>query len=240
MTHVVHPYAHRLGILRDWRARWFVRDKRQYAKYLVVDTKVREFLHKRLKGALIGEIDTEVTPAHYRIVVRTARPGVMIGRGGENINALRAELAKLLRKLKADDMPPVRLDVEEIRSPETNAAVVAQMIAEQLEKRIAFRRVLKQMADKVMASREVEGGRIILKGRVGGSEMKRKEEIRKGRVPLTTLRADVDYAHAEAYLPYIGLTGIKVWIYRGEVFDSDRAKAQEREVASRSDGTALA
>ncbi len=217
MTHVVHPYGFRIGILRDWRARWFVRDQKQYARFLVVDTKVRELLRKRLKGALIAEIDTEITPSHYRIIVRTARPGMVIGRGGEAITALRNDLNRFLQKIKAE-VPPMRLEVEEVRTPEKYAAVVAQMVAEQLEKRIAFRRVLKQMADKVMASREVEGVRIVLKGRIGGAEMKRKEEIRKGRVPLTTLRADVDYAHAEAYLPYVGLTGVKVWIYRGEVF----------------------
>jgi small subunit ribosomal protein S3 len=230
MTHVVHPYGFRIGILRDWRARWFVRDQKQYAHFLVVDTKVREMLRKRLKGALVAEIDTEITPSHYRIVVRTARPGIVIGRGGEAITALRNDLSRFLQKIKAQ-VPPMRLEVEEVRTPEKYAAVVAQMVAEQLEKRIAFRRVLKQMVDKVMASREVEGVRIVLKGRIGGSEMKRKEEIRKGRVPLTTLRADVDYAHAEAYLPYVGLTGVKVWIYRGEVFVPASQRSRQAELS---------
>lgn len=224
MTHVVHPYSHRLGIIRDWKARWFSPSKKEYVAQLKMDTLIREFLKKRLRGMYIAGIETERTQAAYRILIKTSRPGLVIGRSGEGATLLKKEIAKVIKKANIANVPEMKLDVEEVKNPESNAAIVAYMVAEQLEKKMPFRRVLKQTAEKVMANREVEGVRIMVKGRVGGSEMARKESIKKGRIPLTTLRADVDYAHDEAYLPYTGLTGVKVWIYRGEVFEMEEGQ----------------
>ncbi len=224
MTHVVHPYAHRLGILRDWKSRWFVRDDKKYREYLRTDTLLREFLKKRLKGMFVDSIEIERHNNVLRIIVRTARPGLIIGRSGEGVAKVRKELQSKLMRMKLSELPELKLDIEEVKSPETSAQIVAEMVAEGLEKRMPFRRVLKQSVDKVMANREVKGVRIGIAGRVGGSEMARSEEIKKGRVPLQTLRADVDFARAEAYMPYSGLVGVKVWIYKGEVFESDTAQ----------------
>ncbi len=227
MTHVVHPYAHRLGIIRDWKSRWFVRDRAQFKEFLKADTLLREWLKKRLKGMYVSDIEIERGASTLRIIVKTARPGMLIGRSGEGIKALNNEIAKKLNKMNLTEMPKVKLDIEEIRSPEASAQIVAEMIAESLEKRMPFRRVLKQTIDKVMANREVKGVRISISGRIGGAEMSRKEQIKKGRVPLQTLRADIDFAKAEAYLAYTGLVGIKVWIYKGDIFEEDK-KAQNK------------
>ncbi len=221
MTHVVHPYAHRLGILRDWKSRWFVRDDKRYREYLRTDTLLREWLKKRLKGMFVDSIEIERHNNVLRIIVRTARPGLIIGRSGEGVVKVRKELQSKLMRMKLSELPELKLDIEEVKNPETSAQIVAEMVAEGLEKRMPFRRVLKQSVDKVMANREVKGVRIGIAGRVGGSEMARSEEIKKGRVPLQTLRADVDFARAEAYMPYSGLVGVKVWIYKGEIFEAD-------------------
>lgn len=218
MTHVAHPYAQRLGILRDWKSRWFTTNPKRYQEFLKCDTILRELLAKRLRGMYVSSIEIERNAGTMRIIVKTSRPGFIIGRSGEGATRLRADITKILRKLKLSEMPTVKLDIEEIRSPESNAAIVAAMIAEGLEKRLPFRRVLKQTVDKVMANRDVEGVRISIAGRVGGSEMSRREDIKRGRIPLQTLRADIDFGKAEAYIAYSGLIGVKVWIYRGEIF----------------------
>jgi small subunit ribosomal protein S3 len=155
-----------------------------------------------------------------RVIIKTSRPGVVIGRSGEGSVKIKAEVDKLVSKLGIEELPEIKIDVEEIRSPESNAAIVAQMIIEGLEKRMPFRRVLKQTADKVMANRDVQGVRIALAGRLGGAEMARREQVKKGRIPLQTFRADIDYAREKAHLPY-GVIGIKVWVYRGDVFDTN-------------------
>jgi small subunit ribosomal protein S3 len=227
MTHVVHPYAHRLGIIRDWKSRWFVRDRAQFKEFLKTDTLLREWLKKRLKGMYVSGIEIERGASTLRIIVKTARPGMLIGRSGEGVKKLNNDIAKKLNRMNLSEMPQVKLDIEEIRSPEANAQIVAEMVAESLEKRMPFRRVLKQTVDKVMANREVKGVRILISGRIGGAEMSRKEQIKKGRVPLQTLRADIDFAKAEAYLAYTGLVGIKVWIYKGDIFEEDK-RAQNK------------
>ena len=221
MTHVVHPYAHRLGIIRDWKSRWFVRDRKQFKEYFKADTVIREWLKKRLKGMYVADIEMERGAGTLRIIVKTARPGMLIGRSGEGVQKLHKEIAKQMRALKLTEMPEVKLDIEEIRNPEANAQIVAEMVAESLEKRMPFRRVLKQTIEKVIANRDVKGVRIALAGRIGGAEMSRNEQIKRGRVPLQTLRADIEFARTEAYLAYTGLVGIKVWIYKGEIFDTD-------------------
>jgi small subunit ribosomal protein S3 len=218
MTHTVHPYAHRLGILRDWKSRWFSLDPRKYREFVKTDTIIREFLVKRLRGSYVSSVEIERNQNMLRVIIKTSRPGIIIGRNGEGSIKLKAEIEKTLRKLKLQEIPEIKIDVEEVRSPESNAAIVAQMIAEGLEKRMPFRRVLKQTADKVIANRDVVGVRIGISGRLGGADMSRDEKIKKGRIPLQTFRADIDFAREKAYLPY-GVIGIKVWIYRGDIFD---------------------
>jgi small subunit ribosomal protein S3 len=176
----------------------------------------------------IDAVEIERSQKDIRILIKTSRPGLIIGRSGEGINQLKKDVDLFLRKQKMSDKSELKIDVEEIRSPESSARIVGQMIAEGLEKRMTFRRVMKQTAEKVMANRDVEGVRIILSGRLGGADMARKEEIKKGRVPLQTLRADIDFARVEANLPY-GVIGIKVWIYRGQVFTDRKAGQQDTE-----------
>jgi len=185
-------------------------------------------LNKRLKGMSVDAVEIERNDKEIRLIIKTARPGIIIGRSGEGINKLKKEIDMFLRKQRAVHKPELKIDIEEIRSPESSASIVGQMVAEGLEKRMTFRRVMKQTIEKVMANRDVEGVRIILSGRLGGADMARKEELKKGRVPLQTLRADIDFARVEANLPY-GVIGIKVWIYRGEVFADRKAGQKDAE-----------
>lgn len=233
MTHVAHPFVQRIGLNRDWKSRWFTTDKKKFREYLRTDAAVRKLLAGKLKGMSVDTVEIERDEKALRIIVRTARPGLVIGRSGEGATNLKKEIDMLLRKLKLSEKPEIKLDIEEIRSPESSAAIVGQMIAEGLEKRMPFRRVMKQTVEKVMANRDVQGVRIILSGRLGGADMARKEEQKKGRIPLQTLRADIDFARVRATLPY-GTLGIKVWIYRGEVFEDRRAGASDAKKPARS------
>ncbi len=230
MTHVAHPYVQRIGVNRDWKSRWFTTDAKKFREYIRADAAIRKLLEKKLKGMSVDTVEIERGQKDLRIIIKTARPGLVIGRSGEGATKLKKELDMLLRTLKLIEKPEIKLDVEEVRSPESSANIVGQMIAEGLEKRLTFRRVMKQTIEKVMANRDVEGVRIILSGRLGGADMARKEELKKGRIPLQTLRADIDFARVTARLPY-GAIGIKVWIYRGQVF-ADR-KANPAEAAPR-------
>ncbi len=223
MTHTVHPYAHRLGVIRDWKSRWFATTPKQYRENVMIDTTIRRFLKKRLRGMYVTSVEIERTRQAIRILVKTSRPGMVIGRAGEGSQKLIKEITKVAHTVKGAPKLPIKLDIEEVRSPESQAPVVAYMIAEGLEKRQTFRRVLKQTVEKVKANRDVQGVRIALAGRLGGAEMSRQEEIKRGRVPLQTIRADIDFARENAYLPY-GVIGIKVWIYRGEIFDEKKNK----------------
>jgi small subunit ribosomal protein S3 len=232
MTHIVHPYAHRLGIIRDWKSRWFAGDKKSYRENIKVDEMIRRFLTKRLRGTYTSGIEIERSANELRVILSTARPGLVIGRSGENAVKLRKELSDEVRKVAPADRRVLKFDINEIRQPETDAAVVAYMIAEGLEKRMPFRRVLKQTIEKVIAAREVEGVRIAISGRLGGAEMSRKEELKKGRIPLQTFRADIDFAHEQAYLPY-GVIGIKVWIYRGNVYQDKKTSVRMPETTTR-------
>ena len=221
MSHVVHPYAHRLGILRDWKSRWFAAPA-QYNVFLKCDVLLREYLEKRLRGLYVGSIEMERGANKLRIIVKTSRPGMIIGRSGEGSVKLRQDVMTFLRRKRLlESVSDVRLDIEEIRSPESNAAIVGFMVAEGLEKRMSFRRVLKQTVEKVMANRDVKGVRIRLSGRLGGADMARQEELRQGRIPLQTLRADIDFARARATIAQ-GDLGIKVWIYKGDIFESKK------------------
>ena len=221
MTHTVHPYSHRLGILRDWKSRWFAH-KGKYKEALKGDVLIREFLEKKLKGFFVADIEIERSEKALRIIVSTSRPGMIIGRQGDGAEALRAEIKKMLAKQKLlNDKVDIKLDIKEVKSAESNAAIVAQMVVEGLEKRLPFRRVMKQMLEKVMANRDVLGVRIFLAGRLGGATMSRTEDRKLGRIPLQTLRADVDYSCTKAVMPY-GTIGVKVWIYKGDIFDKDQ------------------
>lgn len=194
----------------------------------MIDSAIRRFLKKRLRGNYVTSVEIERREKVVRVLIKTSRPGLVIGRGGEGSIKLTKELEKVVRDIKKIEPRTVRIDIEEVRSPESLAPVVAYMVAEGLEKRMPFRRVLKQTVEKVMANRDVQGVRISIAGRLGGAEMSRTEEIKKGRVPLQTLRADIDFAREVAYLPY-GVLGVKVWIYRGEIFaDSRRTDAEAR------------
>ncbi len=230
MTHTVHPYAHRLGIIRDWKSRWFAADKKSFRENLAADAAIRAYFKKRGKQMHIADVEIERGAAEVRVILHTARPGMVIGRSGENATKLRAEVTKLVHaKFAGATKPAVKLDIMEIRQPETSAQVIGYMVAEGLEKRMPFRRVLKQTVEKVMAVREVAGVRIVVSGRLGGADMSRTEQIKRGRIPLQTFRANIDYAHTEALLPY-GVIGIKVWVYLGETFTQEQnaRPAQER------------
>jgi len=219
MSKVVNPFAHRLGILRDWRHRSFAVGPK-YVQYLKADIMLREFLVAQLRGMYIGGIELERNDKTLRVIIKTSRPGIIIGRSGEGSTKLKNSITGFLRKLKVP-VPEIKLDIEEIRSPESNAAIVAYMVAEGLEKRLPFRRVLKQTIEKVMANRDVKGVRIGLAGMLGGGSMSRREELKKGRIPLQTFRSDIDYAKERANLP-LGVIGVKVWIYKGEVFAAEK------------------
>lgn len=221
MTHTVHPHAHRLGIIRSWKSRWFGATKEQYRENLKVDNAIRAFLKKRLRGMYVADVEIERSVKELKIIIETSRPGLIIGRSGEGATKLNAELKRLIQK-ESKNVPELKVDILEVKSPESRAPIVAYMVAEGLEKRMPFRRVMKQIAEKVMANRDTVGVRITVSGRLGGADMSRKEEIKKGRIPLQTFRADIDFAHEVANLPY-GVIGIKVWIYRGDIFaDGDK------------------
>ena len=222
MTKIVHPYAHRLGIIRDWKSRWFAGTAKKNREFIRTDSAIRTFLAKRLKGNYVSLVEIERSQKDLRVQIHTARPGMVIGRSGESATKLKKDLSQILKSLKLSSVPQLHLDIIEVRTPESNAAIVAAMVVEGLEKRMPFRRVMKQTVDKVMANRDVKGVRIAVSGMLGAASMSRKEEQKKGRIPLQTFRADIDYAHDEAQLP-LGTIGVAVWIYKGDVF-KDRSK----------------
>jgi small subunit ribosomal protein S3 len=237
MTHVAHPFVQRIGINRDWRSRWFTTNPKLVREYIRVDAELRKFLGKRLKGMSVDNIEIERGEKTLRIIIKTARPGLVIGRDGAGATTLKKEIDMLLRQAKLTHKPELKIDIEEIRNPETSASIIGQMVAEGLEKRMTFRRVMKQTIEKVMANRDVQGIRIKMSGRLGGADMARIEEMKRGRIPLQTLRADIDFARVTARLPY-GAIGIKVWIYRGDVFtDRTGAGAAEKATAPRTPRT---
>jgi small subunit ribosomal protein S3 len=169
----------------------------------------------------VSDVQIERNQKAIKLIIRTSRPGMIIGRAGDGVTKLREKIMKLLKRRGIDLAgQELKLDIEEVRNPESNAAIVGLMVAEGLEKRLPFRRVVKQAIEKVMANREVQGARIKLSGRLGGAEMARQEDLKKGRIPLQTLRADIDFAREKAHMTY-GDIGIKVWIYKGQIFAKD-------------------
>ncbi len=220
MGQKVNPIGIRLGITREWASKWYA-DSRTFPKYVISDFRVREFLAKKLKDASVARIHIERPARKAHITIHTARPGVVIGKKGEDIESLRNQVAKLLGMSLAD----VRLNIAEIRKPELDAQLVAEGIAQQLERRVMFRRAMKRAVTNTMRL-GAQGIKVQVGGRLNGGEIARTEWYREGRVPLHTFRADIDYALAEARTTY-GVLGVKVWIFRGEVFDQQEAPAEE-------------
>lgn len=224
MTHRVHPYIFRIGQLTTWKSRWFNRKK--FQDYLQEDTMLRYWLSKKLRQCNIETAEIERSPNILHVIIKTSRPGILIGRGGEGAEKLKEEIqrytSKIWRRLKKlPEKREIKLTIEEIRNPETHAAIAAQMIVDDIEKRTSFRRVMKQALEKIASSREVKGVKIALKGRLDGSEMARYEWAKRGRIPLQTFRADIDYAEKTAFTTY-GTVGVKVWIYKGDVFNQEK------------------
>ncbi len=222
MTHNVHPYAHRLGIIRGWKSRWFA-GKEQYRDLVRADGLIRNFLYKRLRGHFIAGVDIERGRDNTKIIIASSRPGMVIGRQGEGANKLRKDLARFLKRNGVITADSFKIDIVGVDSPESNAAIVTNMVIDALEKRMPFRRVMKQTIEKVMSVRGVKGARIVLSGRLGGAEMSRKEEVKRGGIPLQFIRADIDYARDIARLPY-GVIGVKVWIYKGDTLEKEQLK----------------
>lgn len=207
-------------ILRDWKSRWFATNKK-YAEYLEADIFIKDFLMKKLRSAFVSLVEIERSRNGLRVIIRTSRPGVIIGRQGEGAKKLREDLLKAMKRKGLTLPEDLKIDIFEVGNPDSDAKIVALSIAEGLEKRLPFRRVLKQTLERVMAVREVKGARFVIGGRLNGADMARTEEVKKGSIPLQTFRADVDFARERATMSY-GVIGIKVWIYKGEVFDKDK------------------
>jgi len=212
------PTAFRVGITKDWYSRWF--SAKKYIPFLKDDVSVRSFLVRKLKGMSVDRIEIERGTDMLNIIVYTSRPGLIIGRGGDGASKLKADLVSTMKKRGVIIPEDFKFDIVEVANPDADAAIVACMIAEGLEKRLPFRRVMKQTIEKVMTARGVKGARIYLGGRLGGAEIARSEQIKRGSIPLQTFRADVDFAREKAHMSY-GDIGIKVWIYRGEVFSAE-------------------
>ncbi len=210
MGQKISPTSLRLSINKDWKSRWF--SAKKYPQFLKEDVAIRKFLEKKLKNMSVDKVEIERSPDVLSIVISTARPGLVIGRGGTGIEDLKADIAKLIKRKTA-----VRLDVQEFKNPETSARIVAEQITEQIEKRVRYRRVLKQTIAKIMANRDVKGAKVTMAGRLDGNEIARTEHLEEGSLPLQTLRADIDFAEATAYTTY-GTVGVKVWIHKGLKF----------------------
>ena len=206
MGHKVHPYGYRLGYTRTWTAKWYA-DK-NYTELLKEDITIRQLVTKRLANASVSLVDIERGINHVTVAIHTAKPGIVIGRGGQNVEILRKEIGEVTKR-------KVKLEIKEIRQPELDAVLVATNIAQQLTRRIAFRKALKQAIQRTMKA-GAKGVRIAVSGRLGGAEMARREWDKEGRIPLGTLRADISYGQVHAHTTY-GRIGVKVWIYRGDI-----------------------
>lgn len=213
MAHKVHPKIFRIKETKDWSSRWI--EKKNYAKTLQADFLIREFLLKKLKEASVESVDIERFGGKIMVIVTSGRPGLIIGRAGAGIETLRKSIEKIVGKVQAKE---VRLEVREIKNPWESATLTAQFVAQQIEKRMPARRVLKQTLQKVMATKGIEGVKVEIAGRLGGADIARREWLKQGRLPLATLRAKIDYGTAQA-LTTFGTIGVKIWIFKGEEFE---------------------
>ncbi|GAA3664039.1 small subunit ribosomal protein S3 [Lentzea atacamensis] len=225
MGQKINPHGFRLGITTDWKSRWYA-DK-QYAEYVAEDVKIRRLLSRGMERAGISKVEIERTRDRVRVDIHTARPGIVIGRRGAEADRIRGELEKLTKK-------QVQLNILEVKSPESDAQLVAQGVAEQLSNRVAFRRAMRKAIQSAMRSPQVKGIRVQCGGRLGGAEMSRSEHYRDGRVPLHTLRADIDYGFFEARTTF-GRIGVKVWIYKGDIVGGISAKRERDAAPSQAD-----
>jgi small subunit ribosomal protein S3 len=213
MGNKVNPVGLRIGIANTWKSKWF--SKKDYKKNLKEDIEIRGAISKKWKSAAISDVEVERSAAMIRFIIRTARPGVLIGRGGSGVTDIQRYIKdNFLKNRKID----IKIEIQEIGNIEEDASIVAQNIAEQLEKRMPFKRAMKSMLEQVSKNSKIKGVKIEMSGRLGGAEMSRREWGAKGTLPLHTLRADIDFSRATAYTTY-GTIGIKVWMYKGEVFD---------------------
>jgi small subunit ribosomal protein S3 len=213
MGQKISPTSLRIGINKDWASRWFGGAK--YASYLKEDLAVRTMLEKKLKNMGVDRVEIHRGSDLMNVIIHTARPGLIIGRGGSGVEELKKMIHTALKKKL-----PVRLEIQEVKNPEASAMIMAETIVDQIEKRIPYRRLMKQTITKIMANREVKGVKLQLGGRLDGAEIARLEHMEEGSLPLQTLRADIDFARATAHTTY-GTIGVKVWIYKGEVFEKE-------------------
>jgi small subunit ribosomal protein S3 len=220
MGQKVHPTGIRLGIVKDWASKWYA-DSKLFPEYIQADYKIRTLIKKKLKDASVSRIAIERPSKKCNITIHTARPGIVIGKKGEDIEKLRSQVAAMTGM----NIQEVRINISEVRKPELDATLVAEGIAQQLERRVMFRRAMKRAVTNTMRV-GAEGIKVKVGGRLNGAEIARSEWYREGRVPLHTLRADIDYGTAEAHTTY-GVIGVKVWIFKGEVFDKPEVIAAE-------------
>lgn len=218
MGQKVHPTGIRLGIVKKYSSTWYANAK-NYPRYLLMDLKVREYLEKKLKQASVSRIEIERPSDNARITIKTARPGIVIGKKGEDVEKLRKHVAEMMGV-------PVHINIEEIRKPELDAKLVAEGIASQLERRVMFRRAMKRAVQNAMKL-GAQGIKVQVSGRLGGAEIARSEWYREGRVPLHTLRADIDYSEARAETTY-GTIGVKVWIFKGEILGNEETEPEQQ------------
>lgn len=222
MGNKVNPTGIRIGITTNWQSRWYG-SKKQYRDQLRKDVEIRQLVVSKWKSAAIASVEIERSANAVRLIIHTSRPGVLIGRGGTGIE----DLTRVIKKrFFAGKKVELKVEVQEVKNAETNAMLVGQQVAEQLEKRVPFRRVLKGMLDQVEQNKGVQGVKIEISGRLGGAEMSRREWLSRGKIPLHTLRADIDFARTEARTTY-GVIGIKTWIYKGEKFETVSHQAAE-------------
>lgn len=216
----VNPLVFRIGETTTWRSRWF--SAKKYQGFLREDYLLRKFLTDKFKKQGLSRIEIERSANEVKAVIHTSRPGLIIGKGGAGVESLKKEIENFYKTIKTEKLAKinVKLQIEEVSKPDADARILGQQMADQIEKRIPFRRVLKQAIEKAMQSHDVEGVKVMVSGRLDGNEMARREWLAKGNIPLQTLRADIDYAQTNAYCRY-GVIGIKVWIYKGEVFNNE-------------------
>jgi small subunit ribosomal protein S3 len=218
----VHPYGFRLGVIKDSRSRWYAAEKKTYQQLLIEDRAIRKLVLDKVANAGIADVEIERYPGNVTVNVWTAKPGLVIGRKGITVNDLRKKLDELTKK-------KTKLEVLEVPKPEINATLIGDSIAQQVEKRISHKRAMKQSVQRAMRA-GAKGIKVEMAGRLAGSEMKRRETVKDGRVPLGTLRADIDFARTEAKTTY-GKIGIKVWVYHGEILPEDRQRKLEERIA---------